>query len=76
MEDAKRKMYTDMKFTMEYTRDGDEWSYTVSMPNGISKTFKFKIGEEFDSYTLDGRPIRVSREVDTIKKLGKKTGDL
>lgn len=56
MEEAKRKLYSDMKFVMEYKRAGDEWSYTVFMPNG-EKTFTFKDGEEFDSYTLDGRPI-------------------
>ena len=60
MEEEKRKLYSNMRFTMEYMKDGDDWSYTVYMPNGMTKTFAFKLGEEFDSTTLDGRPIIVS----------------
>ncbi|ELU12067.1 hypothetical protein CAPTEDRAFT_20975 [Capitella teleta] len=57
MEEEKRKMYSNMRFTMEYTVNGDDWAYTVHMPQG-AKTFNFRLGEEFDSYTLDGRPIK------------------
>lgn len=61
MEPEKRKMYSDMKFQMEYIHNGnDQWQYTVLMPNGNTKTFAYKLGQEFDSYTLDGRPIIVS----------------
>ena len=50
-----------MKFQMEYTHNGnDQWQYTVLMPNGNTKTFAYKLGQEFDSNTLDGRPIIVS----------------
>jgi hypothetical protein len=59
MEEEKRKMYSNMRFTMEYTVNGDDWAYTVHMPHG-AKTFQFCIGEEFDSFTLDGRPIKVN----------------
>ena len=61
MEEEKRKLYSNMRFTMEYTKTGSDWSYTVYMPNGINKTFNFALGEEFDSTTLDGRPIIVSQ---------------
>lgn len=60
MEEDKRKMYSNAKFQMEYRRNGDDWEYTVDMPHGVSKTFKFRIGEPYDSTTLDGRPILVS----------------
>ena len=61
MEPEKRQMYSDMKFTMEYTHNGhDQWKYTVLIPNGITKTYEYTLGQEFDSFTLDGRPIIVS----------------
>ncbi len=60
MEDAKRQVYADMKFTMQYERDGDNWSYVVTMPNGMNKKYNYKVGEEYSSSTLDGRPITVS----------------
>ena len=63
MEEKKRQMYAEMRFTMEYTRNGENWSYTVEMPNGMKKTFNFSVGQEFDSTTLDGRPIVVSKSV-------------
>ncbi len=62
MEECKRKMYSEMKFQMEYTHNGhDQWQYTVYMPGGGSKTFSYTLGQEFDSQTLDGRPIVVSK---------------
>lgn len=67
MEEAKRKMYSEMKFTMEYARDGEEWVYTVYMPSGMSKTFRYTIGKEFDSQTLDGRPITSKVDVEDGK---------
>ena len=60
-------MYSDMHFTMEYMREGDKWTYTVYMPNGMSRIFTYIIGEEFDSYTLDGRPIKVKISPDFHK---------
>ena len=59
MDDDKREMYKKMRFTMEYERDGDRWSYTVDMAPGRKLTFTFVEDEEFDSTTLDGRPIIV-----------------
>ena len=53
-------MYSDMKFTMEYSHNGDEWIYKVYMPGGLCKTYKYTVGKEFDSQTLDGRPIIVN----------------
>ena len=69
MEEEKRKMYSNMRFTMEYKKDGDDWSYTVYMPNGMNKKFSYKLGEEFDSTTLDGRPIIVSQIFSLLSRL-------
>ncbi|KAK2169447.1 hypothetical protein LSH36_10g14018 [Paralvinella palmiformis] len=57
MEEEKRQMYSDMKFTMEYSHNGDDWIYKVYMPGGHCKTYQYTVGKEFDSQTLDGRPI-------------------
>ena len=61
LEEAKRQMYADMKFTMEYEYNeaDDTWSNRVFLPDGSSKLFVFHLGKEFDSTTLDGRPIVV-----------------
>ncbi len=60
MEAEKRQMYCHMKFVMEYSHTGqNQWQYTVRIPNGITKTFAYTLGQEFDSFTLDGRPIVV-----------------
>lgn len=67
MEEDKRKIYSNMKFLMEYRREGDEWEYTVDMPHGVTKTFKFRIGEPYDSTTLDGRPILSCIKIDNGK---------
>ena len=63
MDEAKRTMYETMRFVMEYSLNGDTWTYTVFMPGGMSKTFQYNIGQEFDSTTLDGRPIIVNINV-------------
>jgi len=61
MNEEQRRMYCEMKFVMEYKHDGgNAWSYTVNMPNGKARTISYKLGEKFDSATLDGRPIVVS----------------
>jgi hypothetical protein len=59
MEENKRKIYSEMKFQMEYLREDDNtWVYIVSMPDGTNiKTIKFKLGQDYDSTTFDGRPI-------------------
>lgn len=62
MDDDKRQMYSEMKFKMEYSRDGDQWIYVVSMADGSSKTTQFQVGKQFDSTTFDGRPIVVSMQ--------------
>ena len=59
MGEAQRAVYKDMQFTMEYQKDGDNWTCIVYMPTGHSRSFQFEIGKEFDSQTLDGRPIKV-----------------
>lgn len=59
MEDGKRNMYSETKFKMEYSRNGENWTYVVELPNGTRKPCNFKVGEKFDWETLDGRPIVV-----------------
>ena len=63
MDENKRQMYCKMNFTMEYQKsDGDAWLYTVYMPHNMSKSYTFVVGQEFDSTTLDGRPIKVRKQ--------------
>lgn len=69
MPEEKKKTYSEMKFQMEYQQEGDSvWVYNVCLPNGsIFKTIRFKIGEDFDSTTFDGRAIVSHVEFDGNK---------
>ena len=44
--------------TQEFSADGDNWTMVSSTGKG-GREFKFTIGQETDSITLDGRPIKV-----------------
>ena len=47
--------------TQEFSRDGNNWTMLTSTDKG-GREFKFTLGQETDSVTLDGRPIKVSRK--------------
>ena len=59
MGEEQRAVYKDMQFTMEYKKEGDLWTCIVYMPTGHSRSYQFEVDKEFDSQTLDGRPIKV-----------------
>ena len=53
-----RKIGSQTKPNIKFTLNGDEWTMTTT---SAIKThvMKFKLGEEFDETTLDGRNCRV-----------------
>ena len=67
--EEKRKLYANMRFTMEYTRDGDNWTYTVHIAPGLSKQFVYTIGQLFEATTFEGRPIIVTKFIIILIKL-------
>ena len=45
----------------EWTRDGDQWSVHLTS-TFKNKRITFKLNEEFDEETLDGRKVKVSHD--------------
>lgn len=60
--------------TVDLQKDGDEYTFnTVSTFK--SSTIKFKLGEEFDEETLDGRKIKSIITLDGNKMVHDQKGD-
>jgi len=59
MDEEKIKMYGEIKPVFGYTKDGDYWVGDIVLPNGqVVKTSKFKVGEPFDTTSIDQRPVK------------------
>ena len=53
-----RKLANTTKPNVKFTQNGDEWVFTTS--SAIKTTVvKFKLNEEFDEETADGRKVKV-----------------
>uniref|UniRef100_T1H605 Lipocalin/cytosolic fatty-acid binding domain-containing protein n=1 Tax=Megaselia scalaris TaxID=36166 RepID=T1H605_MEGSC len=52
-----RKMGNSVTPTVELKKDGDVYTFTTSSTFKTS-SFSFKVGEEFDEETLDGRKVK------------------
>lgn len=69
-----RKMGNTVSPTLELTKEGDEYTlHTVSTFK--STAIKFKLGEEFDEETLDGRKVKSIITMDGNKLIQEQKGD-
>lgn len=69
-----RKMGNTVSPTVELTKEGDEYTFhTVSTFK--TTAIKFKLGEEFDEETLDGRKVRSIITLDGNKMSHEQKGD-
>lgn len=69
-----RKMGNTVSPTVELTKEGDEYTFhTVSTFK--STAIKFKLGEEFDEETLDGRKVKSIITLDGDKLVQEQKGD-
>ncbi|KAL3856383.1 hypothetical protein ACJMK2_011150 [Sinanodonta woodiana] len=71
VEEEKRKIACQVlgvgsKMTHEFSVNGDDWSLRIWTQSG-EKEIKFKLEQEFDSATLDGRPVKVKFSKDGDK---------
>ena len=60
----KKEFFKSAKTEISYQQDGDQWEIHVGMqgvPN--HRTFRFKLGEPYESASLDGSPMKVSKIV-------------
>ncbi|KAK3609795.1 hypothetical protein CHS0354_022657 [Potamilus streckersoni] len=78
VEEEKRKIASQVlgvgsKMTHEFSVNGDEWTLKIWTQNG-EKEIKFKLGQEFDSATLDGRPVKVMFNKDGDKLIETQKG--
>ncbi|OWF52604.1 fatty acid-binding protein homolog 6-like [Mizuhopecten yessoensis] len=53
-------MYKEAKTTIDYVLEGDTWKINVGRKGdpASAKTFKFKLGEGYESADLDGTPMQ------------------
>lgn len=69
-----RKMGNTVSPTVDLVKDGDEYTFnTVSTFKSTS--IKFKLGEEFDEETLDGRKVKSVITLDGNKLIQEQKGD-
>lgn len=69
-----RKMGNTVSPTVELVKEGDEYVFnTVSTFKSTS--IKFKLGEEFDEETLDGRKVKSIITLDGNKLVQEQKGD-
>lgn len=55
----KKEFFKSAKTEISYQQDGDQWEIHVGMqgvPN--HRTFRFKLGEPYESASLDGSPMK------------------
>lgn len=62
-EEALKFLGDGSKMSYEICNCGDEWEFHVGTQAG-EKTIKFTLGKEFETFTLDGRPIKTTFTLD------------
>lgn len=60
--------------TVELIKDGDEYTFST-VSTFKSTALKFKLGEEFDEETLDGRKVKSIFTLDGNKLVQEQKGD-
>ncbi|KAL3871340.1 hypothetical protein ACJMK2_039347 [Sinanodonta woodiana] len=57
--EEKKAFFKGAKTEIEYSQDGDQWVITVGM-QGVPnvRTFRFKLGDSYDSESLDGSKMK------------------
>ncbi|CAD6195043.1 unnamed protein product [Caenorhabditis auriculariae] len=68
-----RKMAANIKPTLDIKIEGDEWTMT-STSSFKTHAVKFKLGQEFDDKTADGRDVLSKFTVENDKLVQKETG--
>ncbi|KAL7730041.1 hypothetical protein ACLKA6_009328 [Drosophila palustris] len=69
-----RKMGNTVSPTVEVTKDGDTYTMTTTSTFKTS-AISFKLGEEFDEETLDGRKVKSVITLDGNKLVQEQKGD-
>ncbi|KAI8121845.1 probable fatty acid-binding protein [Lucilia cuprina] len=69
-----RKMGNSVSPTVELKKEGDVYTFTTSSTFKTS-TISFKLGEEFDEETLDGRKVKSVCTMDGNKLVQEQKGD-
>ncbi|XP_054746506.1 probable fatty acid-binding protein [Anastrepha obliqua] len=69
-----RKMGNSISPTVELKKDGDNYSFTTTSTFKTT-TVNFKLGEEFDEETLDGRKVKSVFTLDGNKLVQEQKGD-
>ena len=59
MSEQAREMLKTQMPVIDYSCSGDTWCMSLTTPF-ISKEYKFKSGEELETVSIDGRPVKVN----------------
>lgn len=70
---ALRKVASSIKNKEEWSVEGDDWSVAI-LSTFKEKRLKFKIGQEFDDETLDGRKVKTTFTLDGEKLVQTQVG--
>lgn len=73
--EAHKFLGDDSKMSYEISNSGDDWTFKVKTPTVGERIVNFTLGQEFDSFTLDGRKIKAVFSLDGDKLVEKQTGD-
>merc|ERR1712002_789301 len=72
-----RQMYLNTIFILDISKNGGKWKYSIYNLGKLLKEDEFKVGEEFDTTTVDGKPIKskVTIEGSRFKEIHKDKSD-
>ena len=62
LEADKKAFFKQAKTEITYAKDGDVWTITVGMQGKDHIPFSFKLGDPYDSISLDGSKLKVKKQ--------------
>lgn len=71
--DAQKFLGDGSKLTYDISNSGNDWVFKITTAAG-EKEVKFTLGTEFDTTTLDGRPVKAVFSMDGDTLVEKQTG--
>ncbi|XP_061198289.1 fatty acid-binding protein, liver-like [Saccostrea echinata] len=71
--EAQKFLGDDSKLTYDISNSGNDWVFKITTPAG-EREVKFSLGSEFDTKTLDGRPVKAVFTMDGDTLIEKQTG--
>lgn len=72
----KAEFFKNARTEITYAKEGDEWVITVGMQGvPVARTFRFQLGQPYESASLDGSPLKSIMTADGDKFVEKHTDE-